>query len=205
MCGIVAAIGLPKAIQAVIGGLRLLEYRGYDSAGVAWQEEGRFRIVRAPGRVKELEEKLEADINYDTKAAMGHTRWATHGPPNEKNSHPHVSQDRRIAVIHNGIIDNFASLKANLEAGGVVFSSDTDTEVVANLIASRYTGGLVQAVEEVLPLLEGTFAIVVMAPDRPDLLVGLRRSSPLCIGVGEGFHLLASDAIPILSYTRRVG
>ncbi len=204
MCGIVAAVGLPGAVRVVMDGLHSLEYRGYDSAGVAWPENGELRIFRAPGRVKDLEKKLGAEIDSPAEAAMGHTRWATHGPPLEKNAHPHRSHDGRVAVIHNGIIDNYARLKADLEAKGVPFQSDTDTEVVADLIAERYQGDLVKAVEEVLPLLEGTFAFVIMAPDQPGLLVGVRRSSPLCVGLGAGFHLLASDAVPIIPHTRRV-
>lgn len=185
-------------------GLYSLEYRGYDSAGIAWPENGGLRIFRAPGRVSELEDRMGGEIDNPAETAIGHTRWATHGPPSEKNAHPQVSQDGRVAVVHNGIIDNYARLKADLEARGVVFHSDTDTEVIANLIAANYEDDLVRAVEKTLPLLDGTYALVVLAPDQPGLLVGARRSSPLCVGLGVGFHLLASDAIPIVPHTRRV-
>ena len=135
---------------------------------------------------------------------MGHTRWATHGPPLERNAHPQISADGRVAVVHNGIIDNYASLKAGLAERGVAFRSDTDTEVVANLAAERYRGDLLLAVEEILPLLDGTFALIFMAPDQPCLLVAARRGSPLAIGLGAGFNLAASDAVPIVPHTSRV-
>lgn len=204
MCGIVGVIGLPDAVRTVMQGLYSLEYRGYDSAGIAWPENGGLRLFRAPGRVAELEECMGREIDNPAETAIGHTRWATHGPPSEKNAHPQISHDGRVAVVHNGIIDNYARLKADLEAKGVVFHSETDTEVVANLIAANYENDLVRAVEKVLPLLDGTYALAVLAPDQPGLLVGARRSSPLCVGLGAGFHLLASDAMPVIPHTRRV-
>ncbi|MCC8191395.1 MAG: glutamine--fructose-6-phosphate transaminase (isomerizing), partial [Planctomycetes bacterium] len=203
MCGIVAAIGLPNAPRAVINGLYALEYRGYDSAGVAWPGAGCLHVRRAPGRVADLEKILDAGCDGPT-AAMGHTRWATHGPPSEQNAHPHLSGDGRVAVVHNGIIDNFAALKAELSAEGVSFHSDTDTEVVANLIAKHFAGDLVAAVEAVLPQLDGTYAITVMCHESPEVLVAARRGSPLAVGVGDGFNLAASDAVPIIPHTRNV-
>ena len=204
MCGIVAVVGLPKAIRVVLDGLYSLEYRGYDSAGIAWPENGQLRLYRAPGRVADLEDRLSGIAGDGIEAAMGHTRWATHGPPLEKNAHPQLSHDGRVAVVHNGIIDNYARLKEDLEKNGVVFASDTDTEVVANLIAANYHDDLAKAVEKTLPMLDGTFALAIMAPDQPGLLVAARRGSPLAIGLGAGFHIAASDAIPIIPHTRRV-
>ncbi len=204
MCGIVSVVGLPKAVNVVMNGLYSLEYRGYDSAGVAWPEKGRLHIRRAPGRVAELAALMGDAVDTEVETAMGHTRWATHGVPSERNAHPHLSDDKRIAVIHNGIIDNFARLKAELETDGVAFHSDTDTEIVANLIAKRYQGDLIRAVEDVIPRLDGTFAFCIMAHDQPGLLVAARRGSPLAIGMGPGFHMAASDAMPIIPHTRRV-
>ena len=204
MCGIVGAVGLPGAVRMVIEGLTSLEYRGYDSAGITWPENGKFTLFRAPGRVEDLKTLLGERIDDPAETAMGHTRWATHGPPSEKNAHPQLSNDGRVAVVHNGIIDNFSMHKAELEKAGVAFHSDTDTEVVANMVAARYRGDLVKAVEEVLPLLEGTYALVIMVPDQPGLLVAARRGSPLAVGMGAGFHIAASDAVPIIPHTRRV-
>ncbi len=204
MCGIVAVVGLPRAIRVVMDGLYSLEYRGYDSAGVAWPGRGGLNVVRAAGRVSELAALLGDRADAEVETAMGHTRWATHGVPCERNAHPHVSADGRIAVVHNGIIDNYAPIKADLEAEGVVFRSDTDTEVVANMIAREYRGDLVRAVEAVIPKLDGTFAFCIMASDQPGLLVASRRGSPLAVGVGPGFNMAASDAMPIIPHTRRV-
>ncbi len=204
MCGIVATIGLPNAVRKVLDGLAALEYRGYDSAGVAWPEEGQIKIHRVAGRVKDLVDDIGQETDNPTEAAIGHTRWATHGEPNVVNAHPHRSQDGRIVLVHNGIIDNYQRLKDGLEADGVIFYSDTDTEIVANLVAKHYTGDLIRAVETVLPLLDGTFAIAVMASDQPGLIIAARRGSPLAIGLGAGFNIAASDAVPIIAHTRRV-
>ena len=204
MCGIVSVVGLPKALKVVMEGLYSLEYRGYDSAGVAWPDAGKLRMVRAAGRVADLEKALGDRIDTDVETAMGHTRWATHGVPCERNAHPQLSADGRIAVVHNGIIDNYARHKTELEARGVVFTSDTDTEIVANLIAQYYTNDLTKAVEGVIAQLDGTFALCVMAADQPGLLVVTRRGSPLVVGMGPGFNMAASDAMPIIPHTRRV-
>lgn len=204
MCGIVAAVGMPGALRVVLDGLYSLEYRGYDSAGVAWPSAGGLNVVRAPGRVADLESLLGGRVGDEATAAVGHTRWATHGEPCEKNAHPQLSNDGRVAVVHNGIIDNFARLKAELEADGVLFQSDTDTEVVANLVAKNYDGDLLTAVEKTVERLDGTFALAIVASDRPDVLVAARRSSPLAVGIGDGFHLAASDAIPLVPHTRNV-
>jgi glucosamine--fructose-6-phosphate aminotransferase (isomerizing) len=195
---------MPKAVHKVIDALAALEYRGYDSAGVAWPENETLRLCRVAGRVAELSERLGPDLDNPVQAAMGHTRWATHGAPEERNAHPHFSDDGRIAVVHNGIIDNFARLKEGLVASGVTFHSDTDTEVIANLIAKHFTGDLVKATEDVLPQLDGTFAIAVMAAGQPEVIVTARRGSPLAIGMGDGFNIAASDAVPIIPHTRRV-
>jgi len=202
MCGIVGYLGKREAIPAVLRGLRALEYRGYDSAGIAYLDAAGLTIVRTPGRVDDLEAKFAGATPADL--AIGHTRWATHGPPLEKNAHPHASPCGRIAIVHNGIIDNFHALRRDLEARGHAFRSDTDSEVIAHLVAEAYGGDLVAAVEAVLPQLDGTFALGVVAADQPGLLVGARRGSPLAVGEGEDCLVLASDAVPILPHTRRI-
>jgi len=202
MCGIVGYVGKNEAITAVINGLKALEYRGYDSAGIAYHESGGITVTRSKGRVAELEEKLPE--NTDMHNAIGHTRWATHGVPSERNSHPHSDPTGTIVLVHNGIIENFGTLRKELEEAGNVFSSDTDSEVIAHLIAREYDGDLVAAVEKVIPMLEGTYGIGVLAKDKPNMIVGARFGSPLAVGIADGAAILASDAVPILPYTNKV-
>ncbi len=202
MCGIVGFVGRGNAVKAVVEGLRALEYRGYDSAGIAFFKKNKLTSVRACGRVADLEAKLSD--SESSELAIGHTRWATHGAPSERNSHPHSDPTGTITLVHNGIIDNYATLKAELEAEGAKFSSDTDSEIVAHLIAKEYKGDLLAAVESVLPKLDGTFAFGIVAKDKPDTLIGARRGSPLAVGIGENETLLASDAVPVLPHTRKV-
>lgn len=193
--------GSGNVVPEVIAGLRALEYRGYDSVGMVWQEGGQLALKRVVGRVDALEAAMPEGISAAT--ALGHTRWATHGAPTQYNAHPHCDPGNTIAVVHNGIIDNYAELRAELEEQGALFSSDTDTEVVAHLIAREYAGDLVEAVEKVLPMLVGVYAFGIMAKDKPGLLVGVRKGSPLTVGVGEGMYMLASDVVPFLPYTRQ--
>ncbi len=201
MCGIMGITGRENAVPGVIAGLRALEYRGYDSVGIVWQEAEGLRVTRVVGRVDKLDRELSKDAC--ARAALGHTRWATHGAPTEYNAHPHCDPAKTIAVVHNGIIDNYAELREKLEREGALFASDTDTEVIAHLIARAYDGDLVAAVEAALPGLEGVYALGVMARDKPGLLVGARKGSPLTIGFGDGMHMLASDVVPFLNYTRK--
>jgi glutamine---fructose-6-phosphate transaminase (isomerizing) len=205
MCGIVGYTGTKKASEVVIAGLRKLEYRGYDSAGIALIESQRLHVIRAVGRVDALALKT-ATLVEDAHIAIGHTRWATHGSPNELNAHPHRDVSGRIAVVHNGIIENYAALRKELQAEGCKFVSETDTEVAAVLIGKLYQGDLVRAVERAIERIEGTFAFGVISLDHPNLLVGARRGSPLAVGVDSqsGGMILASDAMPILSHTRHV-
>jgi glutamine---fructose-6-phosphate transaminase (isomerizing) len=204
MCGIVGYTGTKKASEVVLNGLRKLEYRGYDSAGIAFVESRELNVVRAVGRVDALAAKLSA-LTEDSRTAIGHTRWATHGRPNELNAHPHRDSSGRIAVVHNGIVENYAALRQELSARGAKFTSETDTEVAAKLIGSLYEGDLVAAVEKAIERIEGTFAFAVISLDHPGLMVGARRGSPLAVGAGaDGEMLLASDAVPILQYTRHV-
>jgi len=201
MCGIMGITGNGNAIPGVIAGLRALEYRGYDSVGVAWQEGESLAVKRVVGRVDALEAAMPE--NACAATAMGHTRWATHGAPTEYNAHPHLDPTGTIAVVHNGIIDNYAELRTELEDQGALFASDTDTEIVAHLIAREYTGDLVAAVEKTLPRIVGVYAFGIMAKDKPGLLVGARKGSPLTVGFGDGVYMLASDVVPFLTYTRK--
>ncbi|WP_337172520.1 glutamine--fructose-6-phosphate transaminase (isomerizing) [Gemmatimonas aurantiaca] len=203
MCGIVGYVGDKIATPMLIEGLKRLEYRGYDSAGVAIMNGKGVETRRAAGKISRLESTIAADPPQGTMG-IAHTRWATHGPPNETNAHPHVSQNGKIAVVHNGIIENATALKAGLESRGYVFKSDTDTEVLAHLIETAYAGNLEAAVIEALRQVDGTYGIAVISSDEKDKIVAARKGSPLLIGIGEGEYYVASDASAILAYTRHV-
>ncbi|WP_396204761.1 glutamine--fructose-6-phosphate transaminase (isomerizing) [Gemmatimonas sp.] len=203
MCGIVGYIGGRVATPLLIEGLKRLEYRGYDSAGVAIMNGNGVETRRAAGKIARLESVIAADPPRGT-LGIAHTRWATHGPPTEQNAHPHLSQDGKIAVVHNGIIENATALKAGLEARGVVFKSDTDTEVLAHLIETAYAGSLEAAVIEALNQVDGTYGIAVICSDETDKIVAARKGSPLLVGIGEGEYFVASDASAILTHTRHV-
>ncbi|MCK9201993.1 MAG: glutamine--fructose-6-phosphate transaminase (isomerizing) [Gallionella sp.] len=202
MCGIVGAIAQRNVVPILLEGLQRLEYRGYDSAGLAVVKEGQLQCVRSTGRVADLRERSAA-----TEGPLGiaHTRWATHGVPSERNAHPHLSNDR-IAVVHNGIIENYEELRASLTVAGYVFTSDTDTEVIAHLIHSHYAQGLslLAATQVSLSELVGAYAIGVVACDEPDRLICARRGSPLLLGVGIGEYFIASDVSALLPVTRQV-
>lgn len=203
MCGIVAYIGQNEALPILVGGLKKLEYRGYDSSGVALINDGSISTVRASGKISALENKLSA-TPVSGHIGIAHTRWATHGAPTEQNAHPHQSFDGRISIVHNGIIENYASLKKRLQADGIEFKSETDTEVVAHLIAKFYKGNLKDAVLKALSLIEGTFGLAVICKDEPDTLIGARRGSPLILGIGQNEFFLASDVSAIISHTQKV-
>ena len=205
MCGIVGYIGFREAWPIVIKGLRRLEYRGYDSAGIALMNET-LNIYKKAGKVSDLEKSVE---NEDLKGTigMGHTRWATHGEPSDRNSHPHTSGDDRLAIIHNGIIENYSTLKEALLSRGHIFKSDTDTEVLIHLIEDiqQQTGlDLRESVRIALNEVIGAYAIVIMSKDEPDELIAARKGSPMVLGVGEKEYFIASDASPIIEYTKNV-
>ena len=205
MCGIVGYVGEKQALEVVVAGLRRLEYRGYDSAGVAVISEGRLEVRKKAGKLANLETLIGQDPLPQSTTGIGHTRWATHGGPTDHNAHPHVSEDGRVAVIHNGIIENFAELRAELSADGVYLASETDTEVVAHLLARalpELDGDLPRAMQAVCHRLEGAFTLVAMDPSDPTLVVGARRNSPLVVGLGEGENFLASDVAAFVEYTR---
>ena len=201
MCGIVGYVGEQDALGVVMDGLRRLEYRGYDSAGVAVLQDGNLAIRRKAGKLANLEQML-ADDAPQGPLGIGHTRWATHGGPTDRNAHPHVDCAGAVAVVHNGTIENFETLLAGLEERGHTIASETDTEVVAHLVEERYEGDLAAAVRSVCKDLEGSFVLVIAHRDRPDVVVGARRNLPLVIGLGEGENFLASDVTAFIAHTR---
>lgn len=203
MCGIVGYIGKGDAKTVVLQGLEKLEYRGYDSAGIAVITDGEIKVEKKKGRLKVLEEYI-ANMNLSSHIGIGHTRWATHGAPSDRNSHPHYSEDKSIVLVHNGIIENYASLKEELQNKGYKFSSDTDTEVVAHLIHSLYKGDIFKAVTEAVKRLRGSYALGIIHKDFPDQLICARKDSPLVIGVGEEENIIASDIPAVLKYTKNV-
>jgi glucosamine--fructose-6-phosphate aminotransferase (isomerizing) len=207
MCGIVGYIGDNEAVPVLVNGLKRLEYRGYDSAGIAVLGEGGLKVRKSKGPLKVLEEKIGAEISGGVlkgTVGIGHTRWATHGEPSDINSHPHTDVSGKIAIVHNGIIENHARLRAWLEAHGVVFRSQTDTEVIAHLIDFHYNGDLLQAVVEALKRLEGSYALGIICGEESGKLIAVRKESPLVVGAGKGENLIASDVPALLEYTREV-
>jgi len=206
MCGIVGYIGTEEAAPILLDGLSRLEYRGYDSAGVAvYSEKDGLEVVKAKGRLQVLSDIVNGGKSIDGTVGLGHTRWATHGEPSDVNSHPQVSASGRIAVVHNGIIENYVKIKEFLISKGVSFVSQTDTEVVAQLLEYCYNGDILAAVAQVLKQIEGAYAFGIICADCPDQLIAARKDSPLIIGYGEGFNLLASDVTAVIKYTREVG
>lgn len=203
MCGIIGFVGETNAPRVIIDGLKKLEYRGYDSAGLAIIKPNKLQITKAKGRVADLETKV-LDKNITGDIGIGHTRWATHGQPSETNSHPHTNQAKTIAVVHNGIIENYQELKTQLTKKGVKFRSQTDTEVVAHLIDQYMTGDLLEAVGQAVRQLQGSFALGVVSSLAPNCLIGVRKESPLVVGVAGSQAMLASDVAPILSLGKQV-
>ena len=204
MCGIVGYVGPRPAQDVVIGGLRRMEYRGYDSAGIAVVTDSGLVVVKKAGKLANLVAELGEHPLPPSTQGIGHTRWATHGGPTDGNAHPHASQGGRVAVVHNGIIENFASLRAELEADGVVFASETDTEVAAQLLGREVAraGSLVEAMRTICNRLEGAFTLVAVDTESPQRIVAARRNSPLVVGVGEGEMFVASDVAAFIEYTR---
>lgn len=205
MCGIFGYTGSADSTAVVLRGLTDLEYRGYDSAGISWlTPDGTLGSLKTAGRVRQLQDKLPTDPCIGP-TCIGHTRWATHGTPSDRNAHPHLSTDARISVVHNGIIENYAEIKSELEAGGTKFLSETDSEVISHLVGRYYDGDLLHAVSRAIKRLRGTYAIAVLCGREPGKIIGARFGSPLCVGMGEGCALIASDAIPLIRHTRDVG
>lgn len=208
MCGIVGYIGHRDPLEIVISGLRRLEYRGYDSAGIAWlpDEGGQISILRAVGKISDLERVVSAHAPSINKyrIGLGHTRWATHGAPSEANAHPHRSRNGKFAIVHNGIIENYTELKRRLMDKGYVFQSETDSEVVAHLLEEFYEGDFRAAVVRMLEHLRGAYGLCMMCSEHPDMLIAARKGSPIVVGVGNGETIIASDVSAIVNYTNRV-
>ncbi len=204
MCGIVGFIGKQNAKEVILNGLKSMEYRGYDSAGIAINMKDRIEVRKHVGGIENLE-KITRDVEFDGKQGIGHTRWATHGVPATVNAHPHLSQDGEIAIVHNGIIENYAEIKDWLIGEfGVKFASETDSEVIAQLISVYYKGDLHKAVNKAVKKLRGAYAIAVIAHDEPDKIVAVRKDAPLVAGVGKGCNFIASDIPALLKYVREI-
>lgn len=202
MCGIVGYVGSAQAAPFLLDGMSKLEYRGYDSAGIAVYEKGKIRVEKCVGRLDALRHKLEGRMP-EGSMGIGHTRWATHGRPSDRNSHPHTDESGDFVVVHNGIIENYLMLKEKLIAKGQKFSSDTDTEIVAHLFADFYEGDMEEAVKKVLKTIEGSYSLVFMCAAEPDKLICTKKDNPLIIGLGEGENFIASDIPAIIAKTRR--
>ena len=204
MCGIVGYVGTDHAKEKIIDGLKRLEYRGYDSAGIALPIDGKIQVQKAVGEIKNLEAKI-ASPAFDAPIGIGHTRWATHGEPTEANAHPHLNMEQTIAIVHNGIIENYQEIREWLATEyGIVFKSETDSEVIAHLIGLFYDGDLLDAVNKAVAEMRGAYAVAAIAADEPDKIVAVRKDAPLVAGIGKGFNFIASDIPAVLKYVRDV-
>jgi len=203
MCGIVGYIGDQRVVQVLIEGLRRLEYRGYDSAGIALVKDGELHVRRSPGKLQLLEQVLVEDP-VDGEFGIGHTRWATHGRPTEENAHPHRDCTGNLTLVHNGIIENYLELKDRLQSEGHRFDTETDTEIVAHLVESYYDGNLEAAMLQALPQLRGIYSLVAMSTQEENKIVGARLGPPLVVGLGDNEYFVASDIPAILHHTRDV-
>jgi glucosamine--fructose-6-phosphate aminotransferase (isomerizing) len=203
MCGIVGYVGPRQAAGLLLEGLRRLEYRGYDSSGIAVVNGAGLTVMKQAGKLSALEKQLEGAMPKGS-LGIGHTRWATHGAPTTPNAHPHTDQTGRIALIHNGIIENSGAIRRALEQRGHTFKSETDTEVLAHLVGECYNGNIEEAVAQALREVDGAYGIAVICSEEPDVLVAARKGSPLLVGVGENEWFVASDASAILAHTRSV-
>ena len=204
MCGIVGYVGSDSAKEKITNGLKSLEYRGYDSAGIALDINGKIEVRKQVGGISNLE-KIIDDDSFDSGVGIGHTRWATHGAPSTVNAHPHINMDGSIAVVHNGIIENYTEIKERLIAEhGIEFRSETDTEVIAQLIGVLYEGDLYEAVTKAVSQMRGAYAVAAMAADEPDKLVAVRKDAPLIAGIGKGCNFIASDIPALLKYVREI-
>lgn len=204
MCGIVGFVGNKKAAPILLDGLEKLEYRGYDSAGIAVIENENIDVFKTTGRIKTLVEMTNGGVDIGGSIGIGHTRWATHGAPSDKNAHPHLSRNKQFAVVHNGIIENFLPLREELENNGFIFRSETDTETVANLIEYYYRGDFLAAVQKTVSRLEGSYSLGIINKEDPDTLIAVKHLSPLIVGVGEGENFVGSDVTALVSHTKKV-
>ena len=202
MCGIVGYIGDKQAAPFLLDGMSKLEYRGYDSAGIAVYEKGKIRVEKCVGRLESLRQKLVGNVPVGT-VGIGHTRWATHGRPSDRNAHPHTDSSGDFVVVHNGIIENYMALKEALLEKGHVFLSETDSEVVAHLMEDNFNGNFEETVKKVLGMIEGSYSLVFMCAQEPDKLICTKKDNPLVIGLGNGENFIASDIPAIIAKTRR--
>ncbi len=204
MCGIVGYIGTNDAIPFLIQGLSKLEYRGYDSSGVAFNADGKIEVIKKQGRLKVLEDILNSNPEKDIKLGIGHTRWATHGKPSDINAHPHISSSGKIALVHNGIIENYIDLKNQLIQKGTKFISETDTEVAVQLLDSLYNGDMFETIKKAVQMMQGSFAFGIVCADYPETLFAVKKDSPLILGIGENENYIASDIPAVLAKTRKI-
>ena len=204
MCGIIVYVGYDKATPLLLSGLKKLEYRGYDSAGVAVHTGKELKVVKTSGKLQALSEKLNEGINLTGNLGIGHTRWATHGEPSEENAHPQVSMSGKFAVVHNGIIENYLSVKEKLLNAGVEFTSDTDSEVIAQFLEFYYDGNILNTMSKLLKKIEGSYSLGIVCADKPDELIAAKKASPLIIGVGKNENFIASDVTAIVSRTKDI-
>ena len=204
MCGIVGYIGASQAAPILLDGLGKLEYRGYDSAGIAVYDGKKIQVKKAIGRLKVLSELTHDGATMPGTLGVGHTRWATHGAPSDLNAHPHYNKEETIAVVHNGIIENYLKLRKKLTEKGYEFRSETDTEVVAHLLDYYYKGDPLEAITKVMHRVEGSYALGILFREHPDRLYAVRKDSPLIVGQGKDGNLIASDVPAVLKYTREV-
>ena len=197
MCGIVGYVGSRQAQQILLSGIKRLEYRGYDSAGIALLTESGLMVSKSVGKISQLETDI-GDVHYESVHGIAHTRWATHGEPNQVNAHPHVDSDYELALVHNGIIENYRTLREYLIGQGFVFQTETDTETLVHLIRHNYNGNLTEAVRVALTQVEGTYGIAVVSSRHPGLIVAARMGSPLVVGIGQDENFIASDVSAML-------
>ena len=204
MCGIIGYIGDKQAAPILLDGLEKLEYRGYDSAGISLLESDKINTVKTKGKISNLRKRVALDYEGEATIGIGHTRWATHGKPSDTNSHPHASFDKKFSVVHNGIIENFVTLRQDLKNEGIPFRSETDTEVVAQLLAKHYNGDVKQTIMKVLSIIEGAYSLGILCADYPDEIWAVRNASPLIIGLGKDENFLASDITAVLKHTKDI-
>ena len=204
MCGIVGFTGTQNAAPILLDGLKKLEYRGYDSAGIAVLGENGIHMEKAIGMIKNLDAKIQGGDTMPGASGIGHTRWATHGEPTDANAHPHMSNNNKFAIVHNGIIENYAALREELKAKGFRFQSETDTEVIVHLLDLYYEGDLMKAVKKTVARLEGAYALGILCEDEKGRLIATRHAAPLILGVGVGENYFASDVTALVAYTKNV-
>lgn len=202
MCGIIGYCGPRQAAPILVEGLKRLEYRGYDSAGISVEHDGALHLIKRAGKINDL--RAHVPETFPGTVGIGHTRWATHGGVNDTNAHPHIDPSGAVSIVHNGIIENYLALKERLEADGHVFTTETDSEVIAHLVAEFYDGDLERAVKETVGIIKGTYGIAAMHVDEPNRIVGARNGSPLVLGIGDGEMFLASDVTAIVAHTKQV-